>query len=189
MESGTTEWAVMMNRLERLEKQNRRFKQIGALAFGLVISVVLFVAFQKGTIEANEFVLKDSTGSVRGVWGVVTAVDGTIGSKLALMDGEGKEAATLLNLPGHSRQLMLNGVNGRSRVTLLVSDLSQSAGLALSDGSSVGRRVSILTSESDDSSDEFFVDPRQSHILLQQRPQETSLRLTDNEGVILWKAP
>jgi hypothetical protein len=59
MESGTTAWVAVMNRLERLEKQNRRFKQIGTV--GLVISaLVLFLVSQRRTIEASEFVLKDS---------------------------------------------------------------------------------------------------------------------------------
>jgi hypothetical protein len=66
MESETTEWAAMMNRLERLEKQNRRFKQIGALALILAGSVLLMgQAPVTRTVEANEFVLKDSDNKIR----------------------------------------------------------------------------------------------------------------------------
>jgi len=66
MESGTTEWAAMMNRLERLEKQNRRFKQVGALAMIVAGSVLLMgQAPASRTVEANEFILKDAEGRAR----------------------------------------------------------------------------------------------------------------------------
>ena len=60
MEPGTSELTTVMNRLERLEKQNRRIKQIGALALILLGSVFLMgQASPPRTVEANEFVLKD----------------------------------------------------------------------------------------------------------------------------------
>lgn len=40
METGTSEWTAVMNRLEKLEKQNRRMKQLGVLALILVCSVL-----------------------------------------------------------------------------------------------------------------------------------------------------
>ena len=55
MERGTPELEGVMNRLERLEKQNRRYKQVGALALILLGSVFLMgQARGSRTIEANE---------------------------------------------------------------------------------------------------------------------------------------
>ena len=66
MESETSEWTVVMDRLEKLEKQNRRIKQIGALALILVGSVLLMgQAPAQRTVEANEFIVKDSAGRKR----------------------------------------------------------------------------------------------------------------------------
>ena len=57
---------LVMNRLERLEKQNRRIKQIGALALILIASVLLMgQASSKRTVEANQFMLKDTSGRLR----------------------------------------------------------------------------------------------------------------------------
>ena len=62
MESGTSEWTAVMNRLERLEKQNRRMKQIGALALVLIGAVLLMgQATPTKTVEANEFILRDTS--------------------------------------------------------------------------------------------------------------------------------
>jgi hypothetical protein len=56
----------IQDKLLKLEKQNRRFKQLGVLA--LVVPALMLVmgeATSKKTIEANEFVLKDSGNNVR----------------------------------------------------------------------------------------------------------------------------
>jgi len=69
MEPGTSEFAAVMNRLERLEIQNRRFKQIGALALILLGSVFLMgQASPPRTVEATRFVLKDANGKSRTEW-------------------------------------------------------------------------------------------------------------------------
>ncbi|MBI2816503.1 MAG: hypothetical protein HYX72_06160 [Acidobacteria bacterium] len=68
MEPGTSEGTALTARLERLEKQNRRMKQIGALALIVIGSVLLMGhASSKRTVEANEFKLKDSSGKVRAI--------------------------------------------------------------------------------------------------------------------------
>ena len=89
MEPGTSEWTTVMNRLERLEKQNRRFRQIGAVALVLIGSVLLMgQASPKRTVEANEFLLKDSGGRVR----AKLSTEGNLpGPSLVLIDAEGKE--------------------------------------------------------------------------------------------------
>ena len=58
--------SVLMERLEKLEKQNRRLKQVGAVALVLAASILLMgQAPARRTVEANEFILKDASGNVR----------------------------------------------------------------------------------------------------------------------------
>lgn len=60
------EFEEVKTRLLKLEKQNRRLKQMGAMA--LIIPVLLIVMGQgsaRKTVEANEFILKDGNGRVR----------------------------------------------------------------------------------------------------------------------------
>jgi len=84
-EPGTSELTAVVNRLEKLEKQNRRFKQIGALALILLGSVFLMgQASPPRTVEASEFVLRDADGRMRAWLG--TQGDATA---LALYDKNG----------------------------------------------------------------------------------------------------
>ena len=67
MSSSTPEWTAVVERLEKLERQNRRLKQVGAVALILAAAVLLMgQAPATRTVEANEFVLKDASGNVRG---------------------------------------------------------------------------------------------------------------------------
>jgi hypothetical protein len=53
-------------RLLRVEKQNRRMKQLGAALLVLVTSLaVMGQVPSKKTVEANEFVLRDDSGNIR----------------------------------------------------------------------------------------------------------------------------
>jgi hypothetical protein len=56
----------LQERLLKLEKQNRRFKQLGVAAL-IVPTLVLILgqASSKKTVEANEFLLRDDSGNVR----------------------------------------------------------------------------------------------------------------------------
>ncbi|MBI1955436.1 MAG: hypothetical protein HYS38_03485 [Acidobacteria bacterium] len=66
MELETSEWTAVIGRLEKLEKQNRRLKQLGGLALLLTASVFLMgQAPRTRTIEANYLVLKDYEGRER----------------------------------------------------------------------------------------------------------------------------
>jgi hypothetical protein len=82
----------ILERLNALEKQNRWMKRIGVAA--IVIAASLLVMGQKAavnrTIEANEFLLRDSNGTVRSKW-VVTQD----GPRLLLLDGNGKERVVM----------------------------------------------------------------------------------------------
>jgi hypothetical protein len=59
-------FADIQGRLLQLEKQNRRLKQLGIVV--LIVPALLLVMGQapsKKTVEANEFILRDSNANVR----------------------------------------------------------------------------------------------------------------------------
>ena len=140
MESGTSEWTVVMNRLEKLEKQNRRMKQAGALVLILAAALVLMgQAPATRTVEANDFVLKDESGKVRGRL-YMTA----LGPSFALLDENGKQRASLgvlADMPG----LSLFDANGRGRVGLVNGP--SGPGLALFDANEKKRASLHLVAE------------------------------------------
>lgn len=91
-----------MNRLERLEKQNRRFKQIGALALILVGSVLLMGQNSaRRTVEANEFLLKDENGKSRAEWVVSPSVTALI------FDDEAGYASLVLQVDNGNPSIVL----------------------------------------------------------------------------------
>ncbi len=126
MESGRTEWTAVMNRLEQLEKQNRRFKQIGALALILAGSVLLMgQAPATRTVEANEFVLRDESGRVRGRLSMTDS-----GPALSLYDQNG-HIRIMLDVLASGPGLSLLDANGKIRLVLTVE--ASGPGLALVD--------------------------------------------------------
>lgn len=62
---------VLVRRIERLERENRRFKRVGvALALGLVAVLLMGQAPGRArTLEAEKLVLKDRGGKIRAVLG------------------------------------------------------------------------------------------------------------------------
>jgi hypothetical protein len=77
--------------MDKLERQNRRLKLIGTVVMVLAAAVLLMgQASQKKTVEANEFILKDTTGKTRARLGI-----GATGPDLAMFDTEGKARASL----------------------------------------------------------------------------------------------
>lgn len=65
----TSQWSQVIERLEKLERQNRRMKQAG-IAGLLFISCVLLMGQAPSTkaVEANEFILRDTSGKTLGRW-------------------------------------------------------------------------------------------------------------------------
>ena len=102
MEPETSEWTAVMNRLEKLEKQNRRFKQIGTLALILLGSVLLMgQTSPRRTIEANRFVLKDANGKSRAEWTASPSVAALI------FDNDAGYASLVLQVDNDNPSLVL----------------------------------------------------------------------------------
>lgn len=89
MTSQETALEEIRGRLVRLEKQNRRLKQLGIGALIVIASLVLVgQASPKKTIEANEFILRDSSGKARAR---LCVDDKTLGTFLRLSDENGND--------------------------------------------------------------------------------------------------
>lgn len=113
MTSQTPDWQAVIDRLEKLENQNRRLKQIGAVVLVLAVSFLLMgQAAPKKTVEANEFVLKDASGRVRG-----QLLMRLLGPDLTLFDENGTPLAGL-GASAYGPGLYLNDEKGKTRALL-----------------------------------------------------------------------
>jgi hypothetical protein len=78
MTSDAPDLQHILERLEVVERQNRRLKRIGLVAFGLAAGVVLTGQAQpekppekKSTVvEAEQFIVRDANGQTRGLFGL-----------------------------------------------------------------------------------------------------------------------
>ena len=88
----TTNIPELLERLETLEKSNRRFKRLGAVFLLLIVSAFLMDQTSPSpTVEAGRFVLKDASGAERATLGFYNE-----GPRLALKDEVGRVRLDLL---------------------------------------------------------------------------------------------
>ncbi|MBI4463593.1 MAG: hypothetical protein HY647_02710 [Acidobacteria bacterium] len=124
MTSPEREWNDVLKRLEKLERQNRRMKQIGAVALLGIAAVALMgqvwttrkveaQASPQRTVEANEFILRDESGTVR-----AKLYMSQEGPQLALLDANGQVRVELE--AGELSALTLHDPNGVERAALLI---------------------------------------------------------------------
>jgi hypothetical protein len=65
--SGSPEASIILERLERLEKQNVTLKRLGVVVLGLMAGFVLIAQTpSQRTVEAERFILRDQSGKMRG---------------------------------------------------------------------------------------------------------------------------
>ncbi len=107
----------MVHRLERLERENRRIKRIGAAAFFGIAA--LFVMGQTKpdiakVIDAEKFVVRDTSGAVRAVLGVNP--DGNMG--LEVRDRGGKAGVALGMGANGNPALRLDGKEAKTGIAL-----------------------------------------------------------------------
>lgn len=150
---------VVIRRIERLERENRRFRRLTVL-LALVMTWPLLLAAGKdggaSVLEASKLVLKDEKGVARAELGtqpdgspVLTFADGKGGASLAL---RGTMAAPIIELA--------DGTGGSVWIS------SSATGASLSLGKGKGE-VELATNASG----------------------QPSVKLVDRDGKLLWHAP
>jgi hypothetical protein len=105
----------LAQRVEKLEKANRRLKLAGVLALALVgCSLLLGAASPKRTVEAEEFILRDANGEVRALLGMIQE-----GPMFALYGAEAHgESRAILRMAAEGPMLTLSDENKQIRVML-----------------------------------------------------------------------
>ena len=150
----TSEDSAVLNRLGKLENQNRRMKLAGAVALFFIASLVLMGQSPANrTVEANEFILKDENGKIRGIWSNVAAS----GPIFTLLDSTGKRRVTLNVLDVLGPGLTLTDAGGRERVRLLATVAGP--GLNLTDANGKDR-VYLFADDTEASAELGFFDEK-----------------------------
>ncbi len=119
--------ASMLERLEVLERQNRRLRRAGLVVMVLAGAALLIGQAQpKWKVEAKRFVLKDASGSVRAELGIAEH-----GPLLAFYDANGTRRA-VLGIAEKGPGLFIFDTTEKRRAALGVAD--QGPVIALFDG-------------------------------------------------------
>lgn len=174
MESGAAELTAVMQRLEQLEKQNRRFKQVGtAILLFLGCTFLMGQTTPYRTIEANEFVLKDTQGKMRGK---LAMTDGTA-PELILYDSGGIDRVRLGANPFLGSMLSFYSAEKKSGPLRdgLKIDINE-AGVAIFDDAGFEARIGGID----------LVTPRTGET---SKTSAASVVLFDKDKKVLWKAP
>ena len=108
---------MLEDRLEKLERDNRRLKYVAALVLTCAAAFVsLGIAPSSRIIEAEGFVLRDDSGKVRAILGVSAA-----GPALSLRDGNGIERVLLAAQANGAPLLRFSDADGKDRAVLTVT--------------------------------------------------------------------
>jgi hypothetical protein len=120
----------LRQRLEKLERNNRRLKWLGIAALALVAGLVTIAATQPvpDKIVAHEFDMVDSTGKIRIRMGLSS--EGMPG--IVLSDAQGKPRAAMTLSPSGESDIGLSDAQGKPRV-LMSADPSGEPEIDLSD--------------------------------------------------------
>ena len=107
----------LTRRVDRLERENRRWRRAGSLTCLGIAALLLMGQAQsrERVVEAQQFLVRDSTGEVRAALGLS---DGD--PKLILFDKDGTSRAALSLVPSGSPFLTLADRDGRPRAALTV---------------------------------------------------------------------
>jgi hypothetical protein len=126
--------AQIQKRLLRLERQNRWLKLSGLVILALTAlgAVTASEARKVGTVEAEEFVLRDADGNRR-------AVIKVLGGRTALAFFRDNQPRLVLAESEHFAGLTLNGEEGQPRLTL--GTVAQDSALVLNNSRGKARAV------------------------------------------------
>ncbi len=190
-------------RLAALERQNRRFKQLGvAVLVGATLFLALGQAPAKRTVEANEFILKDGNGKVRAtlrmggdffampelnfidekgttrlrLWGGRERVgDPANFSGVSVLDEHGRERG-MLDADANGAALAFMNAKGSDDALVRAEGIMVSGPVTVSDEQ--GFRATLGTTD--------LTTPRTGEA---HRTSAASLVLFDKDKKVIWKAP
>ncbi len=198
MDSHPSSFEDVLDRLTKLEKQNRRFKLLGVAALvGVTLLLVMGQAPAKKIVEANEFVLKDDGGNIRArlfitektttnmpLPGTTTPISVTWNPKatLALYDNKGQTRALL-----DDGSITFENSGGK-----LNAQLGHSAVLVAGDGDSGVLMAPGFVGAFDErgfSADLGIVSLETPRTGETHKTTAASLVLFDKSKNVIWKAP
>lgn len=180
----------LQDRLLKLEMQNRRFRQVGVAVLILpALMLLMGQANSKKTIEANEFVLKDSGGKIRGNISVDDSTK-TSRAQLVLFDSNGHEKVRVdSGWPGlGGGTLILSGENGQtgsltSEYLSITRDSNRTGTAMTKDGLYITDKEGF---EAIVGVSPPLVTPRTGET---HKTSAASLVLFDKDKNVIWKAP
>jgi hypothetical protein len=205
----------MLERLEKLERQNRRLKQIGAAALIALSSLILVAqTTTHKTIEANAFVLVDENGSHRAEMSMAGGIPGltiygTGKGNVWLGAGEDGAFVSLQGVGGGMpKTLATLRAEGRGAYLSLIGEDGGPSGRASIDLRKAGPSLSLETqsgnlgASSSLNPDALVIQDEEGfHSVLgvastvgtrtgeKHQTSAAALTMFDKEGRVIWRAP
>jgi hypothetical protein len=192
MNSDLRDFNDILRRLLNLERQNRRLKQLGAIAaIGVTLVLVMGQVPSKKTVEANEFVLRDANAKARALLTIVNdnadlilydamdkgrmelKVDSVGGASLNLFNAQGSSIAAL---SGGDASVLHLGITGGEEHLLAAVAPGVVPSLILSD------KDGFLTTIG--GTDLITPKTGESHTT-----SAASVVMSDKQKNVIWKAP
>jgi hypothetical protein len=181
----------ILNRLSRLEAQNRRLKWGGVSLLAVLSTLVLMgqAAPTPRVIEAQRFVLKDAKGNIRAWWGLLgQGSELTLGTtnKQPKMSLKVSEDASDLHFFGSQNSGMNLGVDsGEPAVSMLAAESYGGSGITVS-----AARPSVALKDGNG----FSVVVGAARLKAPpgaeaKQSSAASVILLDKAGNVIWKAP
>src|SRR5262245_42321505 len=112
----TAEFASVVARLEKLEKENRRLKRLGVGVVLLGATALLMGGQATKTVEAEKFVLRDTNGRQRAALGLTRSADDPSVAFILYDEEERSRAALGVNKDGPG--LYFTDPSGKHRAVL-----------------------------------------------------------------------
>ncbi len=173
----------ILERLKKLEKQNRRMKRVGVAVIAVTTAMVVMGQTLPVTrvIEAHEFVLLDATGKRRAALG---AYDKEGNPSLGMLDDKG-DVRMLLSLEGHNPGISLN--DGRASMLRLGYGLTPYQAMA---GAMTGEGPYLMIADKERSRTVIGTAAYETATTGQtHKTSAASVTLFGKDNKILWKAP
>jgi hypothetical protein len=186
MTTQTADLALVVGRLEKVERENRRLKCAGIVVLLLAVGGLLMgqASPKSKTVEAEAFVLRDASGTERAAWH--SSPEG--GAALTFFDQAGKPRAQVRVDRDGAPGLLLFDQAGNGRA-MLRADRDGSPHLTLTDQGA--RTRAVLRVETNGSPGLVFYDQiGMSRATLYVIPDgSATLQLSDKAERVFWRVP